>query len=499
MPNLQGTRADASPQPIILARHGTLALVFAEDIKTNANVPNSSENDLEAWRAHLGAEVVRLENFFGNVLHVYDQLPGDLTNFDVGQVIYVDGTTYEVTENADGRYTFHSGQSGQYRGVSQSGLHVSGAGEQTLRPPDSPLIGTFTHNPVGAQRHGILGEVIARQWVDGEYTELNILVAVSVPDYERIKGSALARNDKLYVRLTDGNVTRNITLNHPGFSSSRLGVIGSGNNITEYASFVSDVQSRTNVFADFNQAERNIRAILGSSDEITARIYVGNRAVNANEIKAPNAKGLTQRHDAFERELETRLNEITKNHIDSDQVHALQNLLVDVSLGSHGVPQNWGAAAETDVGSQGSESDWTLQTARATSNAWTTKLITANNVSTEFYVAIRLAHAENQAQYRLKLTRADGSVSYHLVSQMWNMGNSSDVQYKYFNTGLTISSGDTTELEKAATISHLGSTEYNGILQGKVGNAIQRLTQAEYNALSDAEKTNGKIYSISDA
>ena len=82
MPNLQGTRDDATSQPVILKRHGNLALEFAEDVKSEESVPGSTNNDIDSWRRYLRGAI------FLNAFEATNQDRG-LGASDNGKVYFV--------------------------------------------------------------------------------------------------------------------------------------------------------------------------------------------------------------------------------------------------------------------------------------------------------------------------------------------------------------------------------------------------------------------------
>jgi len=94
MPNLFGTKDDATSQPVILKRHGQNAIAFGEDVKAGSAVPGGTDNDLDSWLTYLAS---RPAGSSSNGIAVVSTLPTDLSSYDVNDPI--------ILTDKDGSYT----------------------------------------------------------------------------------------------------------------------------------------------------------------------------------------------------------------------------------------------------------------------------------------------------------------------------------------------------------------------------------------------------------
>ena len=188
----------------------------------------------------------------------------------------------------------------------------------------------------------------------------------------------------------------------------------------------------------------------------------------------------------------------TKIHV--PEVQSLIELLVDLHLGQPH-PDNYAEDTTTGAGIGSSGSAYTLQTARTENVFAKTDQVGAGHNAV--YLLVRLPHNEDQRVFRLRIRRRSGNVQYIQVSHMTNLGNSSDVSYKYFTVynQTVLNAGDSATLEKAGTVNHIGNTEYGGILTGTMNGtfgteSVRVLTQAQYDAIADKKRI---FYLISDS
>ena len=183
------------------------------------------------------------------------------------------------------------------------------------------------------------------------------------------------------------------------------------------------------------------------------------------------------------------------------QILALQQLAIDLHLGSEGHPSNYvrtqTSGAEIGLG----ENNFTLATARAFTNYEGT--FTINGLAARYPLVV-LPHDIDHSLYRLEIEANNGSITYIPITQMWNLGNGTrnGEMVSYFSTYQRASVGPAAQvfLEQATEIDHTGTTEFAGILTGThrvttypdVSGSIILITQNQLDAL--AIKVAGKLY-----
>ena len=183
-----------------------------------------------------------------------------------------------------------------------------------------------------------------------------------------------------------------------------------------------------------------------------------------------------------------------------EAIQRLNELLVDVHLGNEGHPTNYATATTANAGLGLGSTNFTLQTARTFTNYAFTQ--TAGG-SAQFPLVV-LPHNEDQRLYRLRITETNGTVSYLIVSQMYNLGNGTrnGATVKLFTTyqRAFIPARATVVLQRAGSVDHAGSTEFGGFLTGQlkvstypdVTGAAILITEAQLDALPI--KVAGKLY-----
>ena len=185
----------------------------------------------------------------------------------------------------------------------------------------------------------------------------------------------------------------------------------------------------------------------------------------------------------------------------ASQIRDLQQLAVDVHLGSEGHPSNYvrtqTSGAEIGLG----ENNFTLATARAFTNYEGT--FTINGLAARYPLVV-LPHDIDHSLYRLEIEANDGSMTYIPITQMWNLGNGTrnGEMVSYFSTYQRASVGPAAQvfLQQATSVDHTGTTEFAGILTGRhhvstypdVSGSIILITRNQLDAL--AIKESGKIY-----
>ena len=183
-----------------------------------------------------------------------------------------------------------------------------------------------------------------------------------------------------------------------------------------------------------------------------------------------------------------------------ESIERLQELLVDVHLGSEGHPVNYATTSVSNTGIGLGDANFTLQTARLFTDYATSQ--TAG--STAQFPLVVLPRSEDQRLYRLEISPTNGTTSYIQVSQMWNLGNGTrnSVNVKFFSTyrKASVPAGATVVLQRAGNVDHVGTTEFGGFLTGQlkvstypdVTGAAILITEAQLDALPI--KVAGKLY-----
>ena len=183
------------------------------------------------------------------------------------------------------------------------------------------------------------------------------------------------------------------------------------------------------------------------------------------------------------------------------QILALQQLAIDLHLGSEGHPSNYvrtqTSGAEIGLG----ENNFTLATARAFTNYEGT--FTINGLAARYPLVV-LPHDIDHSLYRLEIEANNGTMTYIPITQMWNLGNGTrnGEMVSYFSTYQRASVGPAAQvfLEQATSVDHTGTTEFAGILTGThrvttfpdVSGSIILITRSQLDAL--AIKVAGKLY-----
>ena len=197
-----------------------------------------------------------------------------------------------------------------------------------------------------------------------------------------------------------------------------------------------------------------------------------------------------------------------------DAITSLQHLTNDLEVG-RGVPGNWRQADEIKIKITSRDTAWTLADAR--SHTTYENEVASTGTQADQYILVRLDHAADPADFRVKIdpvydSDADEATHYLPVSQMDPVGNSlpvnGTIQYKFFTQfyTATVTNGHSAELEESFGRDETGRSTYSGILDGafrieeypSLAGSFIRISQTDYEALPDAVKENGKIYSIYD-
>ena len=183
------------------------------------------------------------------------------------------------------------------------------------------------------------------------------------------------------------------------------------------------------------------------------------------------------------------------------QILALQQLTIDVHLGSQGHPMNYSRTRITGADVGLGEENFTLATARAFTNYEGTFIVAPLG---NRYPLVVLPHDIDHSVFRLHIQQNDGTIRNIPVTQMWNLGNGTrnGRQVSYFSTYMQASVGPAAmvTLQRAATVDHTGTTEFAGLLTGAmsistfpdVSGSVILITQNQLDTL--AVKVAGKLY-----
>ena len=497
----------------------------------------------------------------GEVIHVVDSLPAaPFTGYSPGQQIEVDGTIYELS----------SADANEVRGIASDvdysdGLHayrrdlgIVGYGNFIIHSS-----GHFTHNPVGSDEHPIIGGV---QFIIDQYgsetISVGLVVYVNKAAYETAKGSATAANDRLLSVIAyedSSNSNNNLTSQIVLYRESIRSYDG-----VDYISFYQDIDG---IFGTRNSGEtdKDVVTRLIASLRVTYPQYwngitaMARSSANNTELSlffyaetvtqdatkritgldrtgwtpkfstlALENKSLSSRNRKDVEENTKKLNNLVSSGgsitLLQDNVHDVDEKIRDLSLPSS---PNWGkvdtvATSDADknkpaIANLSAQSypqfatGTALSLARSLPNAsWKDQ---HDTYGANGHIIVRLPRGTNDRteqadQYRIKVTHSDSTVTYIAVSSLWNAGNNTSPNVKYYTSAdYLVGSGITRiELEYIQSLSHVGQTEFSGKFDGSfkssagtdLSGAIVILTNSQYQNLSNDQKNNGKLYLISD-
>ena len=299
MPNLLGTKNDATSVPLILKRHGDNAIAFAEDVKAGSTIPNSTNNDLDAWITYLS----RNSGGGGSGITVVSTLPTDLSSYSVGDAIIL---SEQDGDNAKGVYIVAADSSDvYYQGRIR---HYDSNGDR--------IISSFDPNPQNS--------LTFIEWYSNSYGDHRgqILLGIKSKLFD-------SRPNHIYLRVTHKNGTElassiDITFSHNGNQSLGTWIYwttdtGIADNFdtgdTMRFGLYSDVGFQNALVPRSNKFWEDVAIDFGEGGSLVELIQSIEQLANANKLEADTNRTLI---DQLQGESQGDLNWVALSRVEID-------------------------------------------------------------------------------------------------------------------------------------------------------------------------------------
>ena len=434
-----------------------------------------------------------------------------------GEIIFVEGEQYELTTHTDGRIEGEPGgrsldingeRADMFGWVTPATTHAA----LNVTGPFGKVIGEFSHNPVntGGDGNGIDVAAIYGLHVGLSTTAPTRFQAFALVDkdsYEVAKGSSIARNDPLTIQLSaTGQTSQAVVAFHNGAELNLNGV--------EYAEFQVEVTGATLAAVTGGSTQQQsvynwfdfLDTAAEDGNDVTIGLFAAGTAGNPSLLPARRfagqERGFSPVYDDLEKRNQDRIEDLeiggTSNAVITTKINTLFDLTADQRVETVGVTWARSTNAQSAGGVYFSATELNLGGIRgvAASN-YRTSLLFENQSG---YVYVRVPHGLDPNSGRLVFLHTDGSVTRNRLASMWNMGNNAAVTftfYGFYQQAIVDSNVQQVELQLSSNVQDV---VYHGAFAistfPDVTGAFVRLTQAQYDALSDNDKANGKIYSI---
>ena len=401
----------------------------------------------------------------------------DLTDFNVGQVVRNDNGLFKVTTAGDNQLYVAPG-SRVANGVEQRGIVVPGSSW-----PQAPVIGEYLHAPLAGTAVPVLS-CYARRISGNVLHRVELLRAL----YEAGLGTAWAANADTPLTVVfagyddEGNAVADTTGAISTTDSEAVTVMVDGAEYVRWQHAIVTYNPTVNThLAAFILAAQQA--------EMRLTLYAATAASAARRVGSFAVKGLTQIHDPDAHQVQHNLDTLRESLPSfaamQAQIDHLRDLLVDMSLGAaRPVFARATNPTTTGAGFAVRTTAWTLTAARALAAANYSAHGTFGDVGDQ-YVLIRVPHALANGTVILRTISESGAVHDFPMSQLWNVGNTAAVDFKFFSATTPLLGAGVRQLEVlvASTTTHVGTSVFAGRTEGPF---VDVQTQGDLDLVSTA-------------